>query len=80
MSTEIVEELVIGKRMAQAEVQRLLSLVGVLALHHGVTGSNGGIEYRLTKAKIDKIEGNQVEVRPLKTGGVVITVKKADSA
>ncbi len=80
MSTEIVEELVVKKRLAQAETQRLLGLVGVFALQHGVSDSNGGIEYRLTKAKISKIDGRHVGVRSLKTGGVVITVKEADDA
>ncbi len=76
MSTEIVEELVVEKRQAQAEVQRLLGLVGVLALQHGASSSSGGVEYRLTKAKIAKIDGRHVGVRVLKTGGVVITVKE----
>ena len=79
MSTEIVEELVIAKRMAQQESQTLLALVGVLALQHGGSAdSNGAIEYRLTKAKITKIEGYGVDIRSLKTGGVVITVKKSE--
>ena len=78
MSTEIVEELVLEKRAAQMQAQRLLQLVGVLAFQHGSSDDNGGAEYRLTKTKIAKLDGRQVEVRSLKTGGVVITVKTAD--
>ncbi len=79
MSTEIVEELVLAKLAAQQESQRLLALVGVLALQHGGSvDSNGAIEYRLTKAKVSKIEGHGIDIRSLKTGGVVITVKKAE--
>ncbi len=78
MSTEIVEELVLAKHQAQDQAQKLLSLLGVLALQHGTADENGSTEYRLTKAKILKIEGYAVEVRSLKTGGVVITVEDAN--
>ncbi len=78
MSTEIVEELVIGKRMAEQQAQMMLSLIGVLAIQHGGSNKNGVMEYRLTKAKVDKIEGYGVEVRSLKTGGIVITVRKSE--
>ncbi len=78
MSTEIVEELVIEKRAAQAEAQMLLGLIGVITLQHGASNNNGVIEYRLTKAKLSKIEGYGIDVRSLKTGGMVITVSKPD--
>ena len=78
MSTEIVEALVLQKRQAQMQAQQLLQLVGVLAFQHGSHDNNDGAEYRLTKAKIAKLDGRRVEVRSLKTGGVVITVKQAD--
>jgi len=79
MSTELVEELVLSKRQAQVQAQQMLSLVGALALQHGDSADSNGTgitEYRLTKAKITRIEGYGVQVRSLKTGGLVITVRK----
>ena len=78
MSTEIVEELVIAKRMAQQQSEMLLGLVGVIVLQHGDYNKNGAVEYRLTKAKLTKIEGYGIDVRSLKTGGMVITVRKSE--
>ncbi len=78
MSTEIVEELVIAKQAAQQQAQQLLALLGVMTLQHGNSDKNGSTEYRLTKAKVSKIEAYGVEVRSLKTGGVVITITKSE--
>ena len=78
MSTDIVKQLVRENDQAQMQAQQLLSLIGVLTLQHGSADKNGTTEYRLTKAKITKIENQQVDVRSLKTGGVVITVRKPE--
>ena len=78
MSTEIVEALVLEKREAQIQAQQLLQLLGVLAFQHGSDNNNNGAEYRLTKAKIAKLDGRRVEVRSLKTGGIVITVTQPE--
>ena len=78
MTTEIVEALVLEKRDAQLQAQQLLQLLGVLALQHGADDNNNGAEYRLTKAKLVKLDGRRVEVRSLKTGGIVITVTQPE--
>lgn len=78
MSTDIVKQLVRENDQAQQQAQQLLSLIGVLALQHGTSDNNGATEYRLTKTKISKIQDQQVDVRSLKTGGVVITVRKPE--
>ena len=78
MSTQVVEELVLEKRQAQAQAQQLLAIVTALSVAHG-TDKNGGIEYRLSKAAQNKANGHAVTIKTLKTGAMVITVRKEDA-
>ncbi len=78
MSTEIVEELVIAKRMAEQQTQQMLNIVGAVVMNGAVKGDDIH-ELRVSKAALNKLDGRQVAIRSLKAGGVVITVKEADS-
>ena len=53
MSTQVVEELVLEKRQAQAQAQQLLAVVAALAAAHGTT-INDMTQYRLSKAAQNK--------------------------
>lgn len=78
MSTEIVEELVIGKRMAEQQTQQMLNIVGAVAMANGSTKTLDIHELRVSKAALNKLDGHQVVIRSLKAGGVVITVKEEE--
>ena len=76
MSTEIVEELVMAKKALEAENHQLLTMLGV-AITNGKKDTPE-TEVRMTKASLTKMIGRTVTVTGLKTGGVVVTVKKTD--
>ena len=76
MSTEIVEELVIAKRMAEQRTQQMLNIVGAVVMN-GSTKTKDAYELRVSKTALNKLDGRSVAIRFLKTGGVVITVKEA---
>ena len=78
MIAEIVEELVIAKRMAEQQTQQMLNIVGAVVVIAAVKGDDIH-ELRVSKAALNKLAGRQVAIRSLKAGGVVITVKEADS-
>ena len=80
MSTEMIEDLVIAKRMAEQQTQQMLSLIGAMAILNGTDNSKDVHELRISKATLNKLDGQQVLIRGLKSGSVVITVKKADNA
>ena len=80
MSTEIVEELVIAKRMAEQQTQQMLNIVGAVMMANGSTKTGDNLELRVSKAALNKLDGRQVAIRSLKAGGVVITVKELDDA
>jgi len=80
MSTEMIEDLVIAKRMAEQQTQQMLSLIGAVAILNGIDKSKDVHELRISKATLNKLDGQQVLIRGLKSGSVVITVKKADNA
>lgn len=67
------EQLVIDKLWANAQAEARLAAMGAFALKHG-TKKKSGVELRLSKADLNRIEGRSVEARELKSGGVVITV------
>ncbi len=79
MSTEIIEELVIAKRMAEQQTQQMLNIVGAVVMTGAVKGDDIH-ELRVSKAALNKLDGRSVAIRSLKAGGVVITVKQADDA
>ncbi len=80
MSTEIVEELVIAKHMAEQQTQQMLNIVGAVVMANGSTKTENALELRVSKAALNKLDGREVAIRGLKAGGVVITVKEADDA
>ena len=73
MSTEIVTELVNEKNQLEAVNHQLIAVLGAV-----VAGKNGTGELRISKATMNKMADSNVQVRGLKTGGVVVTVKKKD--
>ena len=77
MSTEIVEELVIAKRLAEQQVQQILNIIGAVVMNGAVKGDDIH-ELRVSKAALNKLDGRSVAIRFPKAGGVVITVKTAD--
>jgi len=76
----MIEDLVIAKRMAEQQTQQMLSLIGAVAILNGTDKSKDVHELRISKATLNKLDGQQVLIRGLKSGSVVITVKKADNA
>ncbi len=78
MIAEIVEELVIAKRMAEQQTQQMLNIVGAVVVIAAVKGDDIH-ELRVSKAALNKLDGRQVAIRSLKAGGVVITVKADDA-
>ncbi len=79
MSTEIIEELVIAKRVAEQQTQQMLNIVGAVVMTNGSTKTGDNLELRVSKAALNKLDGRQVAIRILKAGGVVITVKTDDA-
>ena len=79
MSTEIIEELVIGKRMAEQRIQHMLNILGALVMNSS-TKTEDTHQLRVSKAALSKLDGHHVAIRSLKAGGVVITVKEAEDA
>ena len=78
MSQELVERLTLEKHQLLNIAQERLVLIGLLALLHGEKKKDGRIEYRISKSKLNAIEGYSVNLRGLKSGSLVITVRKED--
>ena len=70
--TELVTQLVHEKDEMLGALQRFQAACAVMVLNHGKKGKKG-MEYRLPKAALDKLN-HQVTIRNLKTGGLVVTV------
>ncbi len=76
MSTDIVRQLVRENDQVAGELQRFQAAVAIIVMHHGKT-KGAKKEYRIPKAALDKLN-HQVTIRPLKTGGLVVTVKSIE--
>lgn len=68
------EQLTLEKNQLAQIAESRLGLLGVLALQHGKRKAGGKIEYRLSKAAINQIDGRGVSMQTLKSGVIVITV------
>ncbi len=78
MTTQIVQDLVIEKLQAEQKVQQLLNALGAVAITEGTTKDKKVHELRISRAALNRLNGQDISLRILKSGVVVVTVEKAD--
>lgn len=69
-----IEQLVLAKAQLQNQSASLVTLLAAVTCQQGKETKKGAVEYRLTKAQLASVDGRAVQIRSLKTGGVVIEV------
>ena len=78
MSTQDIESLVMEKIQAQQTAQQLLNVLGAVALANGKQESKNVTRLRIPKPALNRLNGHRIELKGLKSGGVIVTVRRPD--
>lgn len=72
------ERLTLEKAQLHQVAESRLGILGAIALIHGETKKDGSIELRLTKSKLEAINGYSVRLDQAGKGGLRITLRELE--